>query len=151
VETSFRTFPKGFDHGRWTGFVLDGKHLEAACSACHTPLRKADRFGRTWGRAKSAACADCHADPHAGQFVIEGRIDCARCHRSAAAFKTLAFRHNFDSRFPLGKAHANVACDACHKPTRIGDTVVVRYRPVPRECADCHTPDELRRAKGRDR
>ncbi len=151
VETSFRTFPKGFDHGAWTGFVLDGKHAATGCSSCHAPLRKADRFGRTWGRAKSSACADCHADPHAGQFLIDGSIDCRRCHRSAEGFKDLAFRHNFDSRFALGRAHANVACDKCHKPERIGDAVVIRYRPVPRECADCHTPDELLRARGRDR
>lgn len=151
VETSFRTFPKGFDHGAWTGFVLDGKHAATGCSSCHAPLRKADRFGRTWGRAKSSACADCHADPHVGQFLIDGSIDCRRCHRSAEGFKDLAFRHNFDSRFALGRAHANVACDKCHKPERIGDAVVIRYRPVPRECADCHTPDELLRARGRDR
>ncbi len=150
-ETSFRTFPSGFDHGKWTGWVLDGKHLTASCSACHAPLRKADKVGRTWGRAKGAACVDCHEDPHAGQFEIDGRIDCRRCHRSAAGFENLAFRHNFDARFALGKAHAAVACDECHKRERIGDAVVVRYRPVPRECADCHTPDELRRAKAKER
>jgi hypothetical protein len=151
VETSFRAFPDGFDHGKWTGFVLDGKHLKASCAACHAPLRKPDKFGRTWGRAKGTACADCHEDPHAGQFLIEGRIDCRRCHRSADGFENLAFRHNFDSRFALGRAHANVACDECHKRERIGDVVVVRYRPVPRECADCHTPDELLKANRKDR
>ena len=151
VETSFRVLPDGFDHGKWTGWILDGRHAKASCAACHAPLRKADRLGRTWGRAKGAACADCHEDPHAGQFLVDGRIDCRRCHRSADGFKNLAFRHNFDSRFALGRAHGNVACDACHKPAQIGDALVVRYRPVPRECADCHTPDELRRAKGRER
>jgi hypothetical protein len=150
-EVSFRAFEQPFDHGKWTGFVLDGKHATASCSACHASLRTADKVGRTWARAKSSACADCHADPHAGQFLVDGRNDCERCHRSATAFRDLAFRHNFDSRFPLGKAHATVACDKCHKPTQIGDAVVVRYRPVPRECADCHTPDELRRANGRSR
>ncbi|HEX5137003.1 MAG TPA: hypothetical protein VFY93_08535 [Planctomycetota bacterium] len=152
VETSFRTFPEGgFDHGKWTGFVLDGKHATTGCSSCHAPLRKEDKFGRTWARAKGSACADCHEDPHAGQFLIDGRIDCRRCHRSADGFKELAFRHNFDSRFALGRAHANVPCDKCHKPERMGNVVVIRYRPVPRECADCHTPDELLRARGRDR
>jgi hypothetical protein len=151
VETSFRTFPNGFDHGKWTGFVLDGKHATTGCSSCHEPIRKADKFGRTWARAKGSACADCHTDPHAGQFLIDGSIDCHRCHRSADGFKELAFRHNFDSRFALGRAHANVACDKCHKPERIGHVIVIRYRPVPRECADCHTPDELLRARGRDR
>ncbi len=151
VETSFRSLEGGFDHGKWTGWVLDGQHAKASCSVCHAPLRKADKFGRTSGRAKGSACVDCHEDPHAGQFLIDGRIDCRRCHRSADGFKNFAFRHNFDSRFALGKAHANVACDECHKPEQIGDVVVVRYRPVPRECADCHTPDELRRAKGKER
>jgi hypothetical protein len=151
VETSFRSFPDGFDHGRWTGWPLDGQHAKASCSACHASLRKPDPSGRTWGRAKGTGCADCHDDVHAGQFVNDGRNDCRRCHRSAQPWKDLAFRHNFDARFALGKAHAGVACDKCHKPARIGDAVVVRYRPVPRECADCHTPDELRKAKGKER
>jgi hypothetical protein len=151
VETSFRVFPDGFDHGKWTGWVLDGAHEKASCAACHPPMRRPDSFGRTWGRAKGTKCAECHADVHAGQFAVDGRNDCMRCHRSATAWKDLSFRHNFDARFALGKAHASVACSACHKKVVVGDVEVVRYRPVPRECADCHTPDELKRARGRDK
>jgi hypothetical protein len=151
TEASFRAFPEEFAHGKWTGFVLDGAHGKVSCASCHAPQRKPDRFGRTWGRAKGGRCVDCHTDPHAGQFLIGGVIDCARCHKSTT-FKDLSFRHNFDSRFPLGKAHANVACDECHKPTRIGNVEVVRYRPLGRECADCHSADPLKRPpKGRDR
>ena len=70
-ESSFRAFPRGFDHGRWTGFQLIGAHGEVACSACHEPLHAPDSVGRTWQAALGSACSDCHFDPHAGQFRDE--------------------------------------------------------------------------------
>jgi hypothetical protein len=60
------------------------------------------------------------------------------------------FDHEHDSRFPLGLAHEMLACSACHKPS--SESVgLIRYRPIPRECADCHgrQDDPLRRPKGR--
>jgi len=140
LQTSFRAFPDGFDHGRWTGFDLGDAHERAGCAACHAVLREPAENGRTWGKARGATCAACHADPHAGQFLVNGVTDCQRCHRAEKDFYDLTFRHNFDSRFRPGKAHAGVACNACHKPARAGDKLVVRYRPLGRECADCHDP-----------
>jgi len=60
-----------FDHDRRTQFVLDGKHKDAACSACHT--RPAE------GRVTApSACYACHAkdDVHEARF---GR-QCEQCH-----------------------------------------------------------------------
>lgn len=153
VETSFRTFPKAFDHGRWTGFPLQGAHAKAECSTCHAPLREPDEAGRTWARAKGGRCADCHADPHAGQFRKRDVNDCQRCHRSAVSFADLTFRHELDSRFRLGENHEGLACRACHKPFRVGEQEVVRYRPLRFECVDCHggQKDPLRRRKGVNR
>lgn len=150
VETSFRTFPTPFDHGQWTGFRLDGKHREASCNACHTPLRRPGKNGRTWSRARGHLCADCHEDPHAAQFQRHGVTRCERCHQRATSFSKLMFSHDVHSRFRLGKAHANVACDACHKPVRIGKQTLVRYRPLDRRCSNCHEGviDPLRK-KGR--
>jgi len=149
AHTSFRAFPEGFSHGQWTGFPLQGKHSETGCASCHAPLRKADAHGRTWERARGRQCTDCHADPHARQFVIEGRNDCQRCHRSAVSFSDLSFRHDLDARFRLGKAHRQVACEACHKPFKRGKVQTLRYRPMRRRCVDCHgaATDPLRRRK----
>ncbi|MBX3462248.1 MAG: hypothetical protein KF830_03685 [Planctomycetes bacterium] len=137
-SVSFRVLPHGFDHGAFTGFPLQGAHAKLDCSACHARLPAADAVGRTWARAAGGGCADCHSDPHRGQFERLGRVDCSRCHKSANSFATLSFRHNLDSRFPLSEAHAKVACSSCHKPEPIEGVPVVRYRPLPTECVDCH-------------
>lgn len=149
-ESSFRELPHGFDHELWTGYPLAGAHADAGCTACHAPLRRPDDEGRTWARAKGNACADCHADPHAGQFAVAGRTDCARCHESSERF-LLAFDHDRDARFALGVPHRGLACSACHLPWRDGEREVVRYRPLPTACADCHgePEDVLMRKRGR--
>jgi hypothetical protein len=153
ATSSFRA-PPWFDHGTWTGFALAGAHAETDCTGCHAPLAHADAHGRTWGSARGNACADCHIDVHEAQFASGGRTDCSRCHTSSAD-DFLRFDHDRDSRFPLGQQHRGVACDACHKPFALpnGDEVV-RYKPLPTECADCHGVGEdvlLRRARPRGR
>lgn len=150
VETSFRSFPNGFAHGAWTGFELGGAHEDIGCTECHEPRRSPDGNGSTWGRSSGGRCADCHADPHAGQFLRAGVTDCQRCHRSVVSFADITFRHNLDSRFRLEGAHRTVKCSGCHKPERRGKKTVVRYRPLGRECSDCHRSqmDPLRRRSG---
>ncbi len=138
-ETSFRTLPYGFHHARWTGFPLGAAHQRLSCSECHPPLRPADEYGRTWSPAAGTSCADCHADPHAGQFASAGVTDCARCHDDdGPTFDDLRFLHNRDSRFLLNDAHEDLECSACHFPVSVGSEEVVRYRPLGRECVDCH-------------
>jgi hypothetical protein len=139
---SFRALPHGYDHGAATGFALTGRHGELECTQCHVRLATADAEGRTWQRAKGRECADCHRDPHQGQFERLGAIDCTRCHKSTRTFATLSFRHNLDSRFPLGDQHEKVACSSCHKPELIGDAEVIRYCPLAMECKSCHGRDE---------
>lgn len=150
AETSFRAFPDGFDHGLWTGFVLDGAHDDLDCASCHAPLRRPDALGRTWGRAAGGSCSSCHADPHAGQFTTPAGIDCGRCH-ATERFDALAFRHNLDSRFRLDGAHARVACGECHLPTVIRGVETVRYKPLSTECVACHgvQEEDLLRRSGR--
>jgi len=150
-ETSFRTLAAPFDHGLWTGFPLTGAHGAETCSSCHPTLRVPGAGQRTRERARGAACAGCHADPHAGQFVEKksGRADCARCHESATAFSEIDFNHNIDSRFPLGDTHDRVACAGCHKPFVHEGKDVIRYRPLPTDCVDCHgdNAEPLKRRK----
>jgi len=141
-ETSFRSLPRGFEHGRWTGFALVEEHESADCSACHAPAHGAVVGERTWTAAAGSGCLDCHVDPHAGQFAEKTSNDCARCHASDRK-GFLSFEHDRDSRFKLGAQHRDVACDACHKPYSGADGFdVVRYRPLGRECIDCHGVDE---------
>jgi hypothetical protein len=138
VESSFRALPREFDHGYWTGFALAGAHAAASCSACHEPLPGQNRFGRTSAEAVGAQCADCHEDPHAGQFADDfGQSECARCHASEPE-NFLVFDHEKDARFALGEAHAELACDACHPSARKADLAFVQYRPLGTECRDCH-------------
>ncbi|MGE3174258.1 MAG: hypothetical protein AB7O97_16640 [Planctomycetota bacterium] len=154
---SFRAFPQGFDHGRWTGFALHGAHGKAACSSCHieTGLVASGDVAAPLG----TRCADCHREPHGGQFAAAwpapgpgaaGMTDCRRCHRDGLSFGDLKFDHDTDARFRLGSAHQKVPCASCHRPIDTGpgaEHPIVRYRPVPRECTDCHgqQQDPLRR------
>jgi len=151
VETSFRVLQGDFDHGRWTGFELSGRHANTNCSSCHEPIApgRAQASGRTWGAATGTACNDCHADPHAGQFREQGQVDCGRCHTTARSFTELAFRHNLDAGFRLDGTHATLECAACHEPVRVGEFEVVRYRPLGTECSSCHAMnhDVLRRPR----
>lgn len=152
--SSFRTLYQGFDHGRWTGFELRQGHARADCAACHTPRIPPDANGRSWEPALGSACADCHDNPHGGQFAVQGQTNCAACHdEDARNFST--FDHDRDSRFPLGETHRDVACAQCHlseaPPGVQNGRPIVRYKPLGIECADCHGVHEevlLRRRPG---
>ena len=98
------------------------------------------------------------ADP----AVPEGSIDCSRCHDPSGAFRANTFEHTWDTDFPLDGSHASVACVKCHKTERLalsdklpsGATTLVRYRPVPKKCVDCHGAQAgtlRRRGHGRSR
>jgi hypothetical protein len=133
-----------FEHERWTGYPMAEFHAQVECAQCHVPSSAPDRFGRTFGRA-GTACADCHEDPHVGQFALEGTTDCARCHQDAGA---LLFDHQLDSRFPLDEQHAAVECSACHVPWPLpGGGEAVRYKPLGTECVDCHDPEFVERER----
>ncbi len=155
-EVSFRTQPYGFDHGVWTDFALRGAHLELRCTACHEPMRRADEHGRTWKPAAGKQCADCHADPHGGQFnetdLVGEFARCDRCHTETAEFADSQFDHDTDSEFPLEEHHATLECVACHQPVPIEGVTIVRYKPLGMECIDCHGVQEralLRRKRRR--
>lgn len=125
-----------FDHELWTGYPMAEFHADLACAACHTPRRGPDGQ-KGLGPVAGTSCADCHTDPHAGQFAVGGRTDCARCHLDAGG---MSFDHQ-DSRFPLDQRHASLECAACHQPWPLpGGGEAVRYRPLGTECSDCHGP-----------
>jgi hypothetical protein len=87
-------------------------------------------------------CSACHDDPHAGQFA-PSRLEpaaCERCH-DTADFKVTTFEHRppFTSYLLEGQ-HAQVKCEGCHPRVRLTPKLeVVRYKPLPTACEECHT------------
>lgn len=126
----------GLEHDR-SRFPLRGAHRAVACNACHRPTREGAPRGSVRFRFESNACAACHTDPHAAQFAVQGTTDCARCH-AETGWKLPRFDHDRQTRFRLEGAHARTACTACHKPQKVGERTVVRWRPLDTACRACH-------------
>lgn len=131
-----------FDHAL-TGFTLEGAHAEAACLECHPSAEHGGEARPLALAGTPSDCAECHDEPHGGQF--DGRAGgCASCH-SAVSWADLLFDHDRDSTYPLDGAHAQAPCASCHLPepgTRQAadpGQPVVRYRPLPTRCEDCHS------------
>ncbi len=105
-----------FDHAH-TAFPLTGKHLAAACTACH----KNQVYKGT-----AQTCSACHAEPpsHAGRFAGS----CASCHVTST-FKGATFDHT-RTAFPLTGKHLAAACAECHKNQQ--------YIGTSQTCAACH-------------
>ena len=120
---------KSFDHST-TRFPLTGEHRYVRCQDCHT--NGPDGQPRYEG-IKFQYCADCHRDPHKGEFTQT----CDTCH-TTSTWKKSDFASKFDhskTGFPLLGKHLEVACLDCH---RSGDFKA----PMPHaQCSDCHQPD----------
>ena len=127
--------PLAFDHGLWTSFPLTGSHEAVGCFGCHGQS-DLGTLGGTFG----AQCSACHEDVHLGQFAGLNSTSCDRCHStSGTGFAADLFDHNAHSTFALDKSHEDVACASCHRPWPMPDgTQVIRYKPLGRECSDCH-------------
>jgi hypothetical protein len=121
-------------------YPLEGAHSKAACGACHIYDEglKAVRYAGT-----REDCAFCHKDPHAGQFRVQGRTSCEKCHRDSASWRKTIFNHDTMSSFKLSSAHAKVACKACHpEAVTSGGRRVTLYKPLKHACGDCHAPPQ---------
>jgi hypothetical protein len=122
--------PVAFNHDK-TGFVLEGRHREVTCKACHKTSTFADPIPR--------ACSACHRDVHLGRLGQR----CQDCHDpfsfAARTFGPDAHRRTL---FPLTGRHAAIACEECHGDRRDRGF----NRPTPR-CEGCHQAD-LARATG---
>ncbi|MFN0059687.1 MAG: hypothetical protein ACKVX7_14615 [Planctomycetota bacterium] len=138
TSTTFSIRP--FDHQARTGFALTGAHAQADCVGCHREQSfehagstvKARRY-----RDTATECQSCHKDVHRGQFADYDA--CTICHKSEWKWTDVVFNHNEQSRFPLEGAHRRVPCTGCHLSSETPDgDVVVHYKPLGRECKDCH-------------
>lgn len=127
--------PVTFDlerHNRETRFRLQGAHMAVPCASCH----QKDGSGLPKLRLGEFSCRSCHAqsDPHGDQFA--GRA-CSECH-TVTSFHITDFDHS-KTRFPLEGAHRGAPCASCHHTERSQNgRPMVRYRPLGRECSDCH-------------
>ncbi|HEX6879219.1 MAG TPA: hypothetical protein VF135_02555 [Terriglobales bacterium] len=117
-----------FDHSK-TPYPLIGKHAEVKCESCHehNDFAKVISFRQ---------CADCHRDPHNGQFAK--RADggkCESCH-TVAGFQKVAFSVADHSRtaYPLLGKHTNVECAKCHIPAGAKTVYKLKFA----SCTDCH-------------
>ncbi|MEQ1773289.1 MAG: cytochrome C [Burkholderiales bacterium] len=119
--------------------------LEKQCDNCHKSFDKT---------AQRGLCLDCHKDIATdirNRDRLHGKLGettCRNCHtehkgRTAKiiSLDRSAFDHDKTS-FPIKGAHKKVAakCDSCHKAGR-------KFREAPRECAACHTKDDVHKGK----
>ncbi len=135
------------DHSK-SNFPLKGAHLAQPCTVCHKILEpNPDMELSLLTEAKpyrlfkltATECHDCHNDPHAGQFANSDPVKlCQDCH-SDQDWRDLQFDHNKNCSYPLEGAHKKVECQLCHKSEQSGDLIFARYRPIAKNCRDCHS------------
>lgn len=134
-----------FDHAR-TRFTLSGAHARVACQRCHTQVDAGTPRARVRYQGLALACEGCHEDPHQGQLTRAALPSqsggppspCERCHTSRD-WRPSKFDHGRDARYALDGAHVRLACEVCHKREGVpGGATLVRYRPLPTACKDCH-------------
>lgn len=114
-----------FDHDRKTDFKLLGNHRDLTCTACHRSGRGDDKPSKT--------CIGCHRgdDEHQGRNGEQ----CDSCHTNVS-WRRARFDHTRDAKVELTGKHADVACRLCHPGG-------VEKRKTPRQCSDCHRPDDV--------
>lgn len=125
-----------FNHDRDTKFPLLAKHTEAACEKCHVAPAGAKLAAASMHGLKTS-CADCHKDPHQGQF----KTDCTRCHPQPDSWKgkQLHFDHNRDSKFALAGKHIKVDCVKCHRPQpKTAPLASAQFSGLAVGCETCH-------------
>lgn len=123
-----------FDHNK-TNFQLKGEHAKTACSECHYSNNE---FGIKTQQFKgiSQECSSCHKDSHVGQFEVNGKTDCTRCH-GFDKWENSIYDHN-TSRFKIDGKHVGVKCIECHKPVMNTKGKYIEYKFDSIECKRCH-------------
>ncbi len=147
--------PSTFDRDRHTtlDLPLEGRHARIDCSACHGETRPGlppHPRPAELGRARvalsllDAACASCHADPHASRFSR-----CPACHDSRQFQpSTVDTLLHASFGYPLEGAHRATPCSECHKELtgqRAPSTLLLAassrqlsFRTAHERCIDCH-------------
>jgi nitrate/TMAO reductase-like tetraheme cytochrome c subunit len=124
-----------FNHDK-TKFQLLGKHLKAACSNCHYDKKVSEKKNIIFS-SLTADCETCHTDNHFGQFRINDKSDCVRCH-TFENWKPEKFDHN-KTKFKLEGAHLKAECSKCHKVNVKNEKPFVIYKIEDFRCVVCHS------------
>ena len=124
-----------FDHSR-TDFDLEGAHARQKCTACHKADESSLPDTPVLFTGLSTDCASCHESVHGGQFQRNGRTDCARCH-GFEQWPIDKFDHD-KTAFKLEGRHAEIECEACHKPIELNGEIFTQYKFESFECVVCH-------------
>lgn len=107
------------------------------CLSCHEPLARRIESGMGYHASlETDDCASCHKD-HFGRDFDLRRLD------------EEGFAHE-ETGYPLEQSHAAAECRDCHTPTRIVDTLVVRFKTehttldrtflgLDARCVGCHS------------
>jgi len=132
---------RNFDHAK-TRFPLNGRHARVSCESCHPPAREPSggRSVQRFASVKFGKCADCHRDPHRGEFARhEGAGACESCH-TVGGFVPSLFSHD-KSQYPLQGKHQQVPCEKCHSAfadSREKRPLNFKVKDFSR-CASCHS------------
>lgn len=96
---------------RHTAFPLEGMHATLQCQQCHKPAGPNARY-----KTGKLRCAECHADPHGGEFAREPFNNrCEMCHTVGGFMaNTFSIERHARTRFPLTGSHLRVPCEKCH-------------------------------------
>lgn len=122
-----------FNHNS-TEFALLGKHQSVKCSSCHYPEIDGKKEFRFVSLNKN--CEQCHKDIHFGQFKVEGKSSCERCH-TFNNWKPNSFDHS-KAKFSTDGAHKKLECSKCHqKVIEKGNSFII-YKLKDFKCASCH-------------
>ena len=122
-----------FDHGK-TRLALVAAHARTTCAECHKRIEVGTPRERVQFANLPLTCDGCHGDWHRGQFTPP---TCDRCHLSED-LSAARFDHERDAAFHLAGAHAKLACAACHPAQKDGTKLTIRYKPLAKDCKDCH-------------
>jgi hypothetical protein len=122
-----------------TRCALAGAHARVDCERCHTRADAGTPRAHTRYQGLALTCQGCHADPHQRQLTrAEAASPCERCH-TPSDWRPTKFDHARDARYALDGAHVRLPCAACHKrESAPGGATLVRWRPLPSACKDCH-------------
>jgi hypothetical protein len=122
--------------------VLEGAHLQLACTNCHTP----DGTGTLFSPAGSDDCMACHQvefqTQHSGSGYPE---DCTTCHTTANWEGVQVDHAALSEGFVLEGAHDGLPCQSCHTADGSGTL----FEPSgPDDCVSCHQADYQREHSG---
>jgi len=105
---------EGFDHGRDSGFRLEGSHGQRDCSFCHAPLDEPEESGRSFAafdgflEGLAGTTVEVEGEPGRTATLDHGGLDqdCASCHEDVHTAGLRSDGVEGDTR----------DCAACHVP-----------------------------------